>query len=108
MKICVNSRDLSPCQRSRIEEYFEDNFTFEGRGPSLVWREDESDYILLGYPHGRFEESGFSHDFNSVMFRVHESRLMEIVGRASLNLIWPDGEDGAAVTRYDLARSGDY
>jgi hypothetical protein len=87
MRICINSRDLNQYQQKRIERYFEDHFTFEGRGPELVWIEDESDFILLGFPQGRpgeIEVHPFSRDMRSapvVMFRVHENELLRIAGR---------------------------
>ena len=78
MKICLNSRDLTDGQRSRIEEYFEENFAFGKRRMTLEWKEDPSEYMLLGE---------VSRDFGSVMFRVHESHLMEIAGRSFLHLV---------------------
>jgi hypothetical protein len=87
MRICINSRDLTDFQRNRIERYFEDHFSFEGKCPRLVWKEDDSDYILLGFPQGDRTEpevKAFPQDAHSapvVMFRVHESALLEIAGR---------------------------
>ena len=87
MKICINSRDLSPSQRILIEEYLHDNFSFEGKTPTLVWKQDASDFILLGYPRGNPVEFGVNligRDPRSIMFRVHENELMEIAGREKL------------------------
>ena len=85
MRICINSRDLNPFQQKRIVRYFEDHFTFEGKGPELVWVEDESDYILLGFPQGKpgdLEVHPFTRDGRPVvMFRVHENELLQIAGR---------------------------
>lgn len=84
MKICINSRDLTDCQRGLVEDYFEDNFSFEGNRPTLVWKVDESASLLLGYAFGNSILAGSDdliHDSHSLMFRVHERELMEIVGR---------------------------
>lgn len=85
MRICINSRDLNPFQQKRIERYFDDHFTFEGKGPELVWLEDESDFILLGFPQGKpgdLEVHPFTRDGAPVvMFRVHENELLQIAGR---------------------------
>lgn len=85
MRICINSRDLNPYQQKRIERYFEDHFTFEGKGPELVWVEDETEFILLGFPQGKLgdlEVHPFTRDGAPVvMFRVHENELMRIAGR---------------------------
>lgn len=88
MKICINSRDLSPDQRTLIEEYLRDNFSFEATAPTLVWKQDDSDFILLGYPRGNdlveFEVNIVGRDPRSMMFRIHENELMEIAGREKL------------------------
>lgn len=87
MKICINSRDLTPCQKARIEEYFQDNFCFDGKKPTLIWKLDDSEFILLGYPHGNVidcESNLEGRDLRSLMFRVHENELMEIAGRNML------------------------
>jgi hypothetical protein len=87
MNICINSRDLSECQRGRIEQYFEDHFTFDGRGPRLLWKDDESEYILLGFPQGQGMEENLkplgrdAHEAPIVLFRVHEDELLRIAGR---------------------------
>jgi hypothetical protein len=87
MKICINSRNLSPSQRTLVEAYLHDNFYFEGNAPTLIWKQDDSDFMLLGYPHGNlveFEVNIMGRDPRSTMFRVHENRLMEIAGREKL------------------------
>ncbi len=95
MRICINSRDLSEHQRHRIEQYFQDHFTFNGKGPGLVWREDESDYILLGFPQGNPNDPEVNpiardaHQEPVVMFRVHENELLRIAGRVVLDLVSP-------------------
>ena len=84
MKICLNSRDLSPAQKSLVEEYVRENFSFEGRSPTLIWKPDNSNFMLLGYPHGNlaeFEVDSLGRNSQSIMFRIHESELMEIAGR---------------------------
>lgn len=87
MKICINSRDLSPRQKVLVEEYLHDNFSFEGKTPTLIWKQDDSNFMLLGYPHGNaveFEVNIMGHDPRSIMFRVHDNELMEIAGREKL------------------------
>ena len=87
MKICINSRNLSLGQKTLVEEYLHDNFSFEGRTPVLIWRQDDSEFVLLGYPRGnstQFEVNIMGHDPRSIMFRVHENELMEIAGREKL------------------------
>ncbi|MES2923113.1 MAG: hypothetical protein V4819_16270 [Verrucomicrobiota bacterium] len=87
MKICINSRDLSPGQRALVEEYLHDNFSFEGKTPTLIWKQDDSDFMLLGYPRSNrveFEVNIMGRDPRSMMFRVHENELMEIAGREKL------------------------
>ena len=81
MRICINSKNLSELQRTRIENYFQENFSFEGKKPVLIWKEDESDSILLGYPHGDSGRDQMPPDFTSIMFRVHENELQSIAGR---------------------------
>ena len=87
MNICINSRGLSDCQRGRVEQYFADHFTFGGKGPKLCWKEDDSDYILLGFPQGRGTECDLkllerdAHEAPIIMFRVHEDELLRIAGR---------------------------
>lgn len=87
MRICINSRALNQYQQRRIERYFDDHFTFDGRGPELLWLEDDSDFILLGFPHGKpgdIEVHTIARDLRSapvVMFRVHENALLRIAGR---------------------------
>ena len=84
MTICINSRDLTDRQRGLVEEYFEDNFSFEGKKLTLVWKVDESQSLLLGYAFGRSIHAGSDgliQDSQSMMSRVHERELMEIVGR---------------------------
>ena len=88
MRICINSKNLDPAQQGKIEEYFKENFSFDGKNPTLIWKEDDSDFILLGYRAGSgdgLEHDGISHDFRTVMCRVHESELMEIAGREFLD-----------------------
>jgi hypothetical protein len=85
MNICINSRGLSEHQRGRVEQYFLDHFTFGGKGPKLCWKEDDSDYILLGFPQGpgcdlKLLERD-AHEAPVVMFRVHEDELLRIAGR---------------------------
>lgn len=88
MKICINSRALTGDQRSLIESYLHDNFSFDGKTPTLIWKQDDSDFILLGYPRGNslveFEVNIVGRDPRSIMFRVHENELMEIAGREKL------------------------
>ena len=87
MKICINSRDLSPRQKALVEAYLHDNFSFEGKSPTLVWKQDTSGYMLLGDPRRNsveLEVNILGHDPRSIMFRVHESELMEIAGREKL------------------------
>jgi hypothetical protein len=87
MNICINSRDLSDNQRELIEQYFLEHFTFDGKGPKLLWKEDASDYILLGFPQGRGAGCDLKpleraeHEAPVVMFRVHEDELLRIAGR---------------------------
>ncbi len=84
MKICINSKDLTDRQRGLIEEYFEDNFSFERKKLTLVWTADESQSLLLGYAFGNSLDAGpadLIYDSHSMMFRVHERELLEIVGR---------------------------
>ena len=87
MKICINSRDLSPGQKVLVEEYLHDNFSFEGKTPTLIWKQDDSNFMLLGYPRRNspeLEVNIMGHDPRSIMFRVHENELMEIAGREKL------------------------
>ncbi|GAA5116274.1 hypothetical protein GCM10023212_02440 [Luteolibacter yonseiensis] len=69
-----------------------DHFTFGGKGPRLIWKDDESDYILLGFPQGQGAESGLkplgrdAHEAPIVMFRVHEDELLRIAGRKLENV----------------------
>ena len=81
MRISVNSRGLTETQKNRIEEYFRENFSFASHRPKLVWKEDSSESVLLGYPYGPRMESEFDEDCSSIMFRVHEGELMMIAGR---------------------------
>lgn len=83
MKICINSRDLTDRQRGLVEKYFEDNFSFEGKRLTLIWKVDESQSLLLGHVFGSPSHAGSGeliYDSQSI-FRVHERELMEIVGR---------------------------
>ena len=90
MFIRVNSRGLSPSQRACIEDYFKDNFSFEGKTLSLIWQQDDSEFILLGYPYGSSaapvgRQPG--EEFGSIMYRVHENELFEIAGRNVWHLV---------------------
>lgn len=91
MRICVNARDLADNQRTEIEQYFHENFSFGGKNPTLIWKNDDSEFILLGYVHGAPSESEVqppkSHDLSSTMFRVHENELMRIAGRSIYDTI---------------------
>lgn len=105
MKICINSRDLTPAQKRRIEEYFLDNFSFENRKPTLIWKQDDSDFVLLGYPRGNlleFDAPTSNRDPRSFMFRVHEAELMEIAGRDH----WREFREASELWSVS-ARSGD-
>ena len=87
MNISINSRDLSPSQKALVVDYLLDNFSFEGKSPNLVWKQDTSGYMLLGYPRRNsveLEVNIMGHDPRSIMFRVHENELMEIAGREKL------------------------
>lgn len=96
MKICLNSRNLSEHQKSGIEKYFHDNFTFCEKGPQLIWKEDESEFVLLGFPKGPPDQvqvariARDAHDAPLVMFRVHENELLRIAGRKIRN--WVGGQ----------------
>ncbi len=86
MRICINSRNLDDRQQAKVEEYFHENFSFDDKVPQLIWKEDASDFILLGYRTGGDHELGeVSHDFRTVMCRVHENELMGIAGRKFLD-----------------------
>jgi len=86
MRIRINCRNLNELQQARIEDYFHENFAFEGKKPTLVWKDRESEFILLGYAHGTLQEFE-SHDASSIMFRVHENELLEIAGRMMWEVI---------------------
>lgn len=100
MRICINSRALNQFQQKRIERYFEDHFTFEDKGPELVWVEDDSNFILLGFPQGKpgdIELQPFTTDAHNapvVMFRVHENELMRIAGRRPILSEMPVARNG--------------
>lgn len=83
MRICVNSRNVTPKQKAKIEGYFDDHFSFDEKRPSLIWQDDASDCILLAYPHPRGLSAGEAGvlSANSVMHRVHENQLLQLVGR---------------------------
>lgn len=87
MQICLNSRDLDEGQRKSIEQYFDDHFSFDGKSPSLVWNEDPSEFILLGFV-PKSPSSALmrmlpvdAHCAPVVMFQVHERELLKIAGR---------------------------
>lgn len=110
MQICLNSRDLNAQQRQRIEQYFDDHFSFDGKTPVLVWKEDPSEFILLGFV-PRSPSSALirmlpvdAHCAPVVMFQVHEKELLKIAGRNS-RLIQRDLDDpeGDASLRFRLA-----
>lgn len=87
MNICINSTDLSPRQKALVEAYLHDNFSFEGKSPTLVWKQDTSGYMLLGYPRRNsveLEVNIMGRDPRSIMFRVHENELIESAGREKL------------------------
>ena len=81
MRICLNSRNLTFAQRAKIEEYFRENFSFASLQPTLVWRDDSSDHVLLGYPCRSSFVLDPHRDFRSIMVRVHECELLTIAGR---------------------------
>lgn len=90
MTICINSRDLEPCQCACVETYFREQFSYNGRRLALVWQDDDSNYMILGYQHGSkgsLEVIPVKPDFSSVMFRVHEAALLAIAGRGRLRLM---------------------
>ncbi|MEO5712128.1 MAG: hypothetical protein ABIT37_01455 [Luteolibacter sp.] len=80
MRIRINSRNLNELQQARIEGYFLENFSFSGKMPTLIWKDEDSEFILLGYAH-RTHQKFESHDASSIMFRVHENELLGIAGR---------------------------
>lgn len=91
MKICINSRDLTSSQRHGIEQYFHDNFAFGGKSPKLLWMEDDSEFMLLGFcesdPGNVKTIEKNAHKAPVVMFRVHENEMLKIAGREFMSLI---------------------
>lgn len=80
MKICINSRNLDPCEQASIESYFDRNFSFCGKRLTLIWKDEETDFILVGYEQGS-RVSLQTHDVSSFMYRIHEYALLSLVGR---------------------------